>query len=301
MRNRRVGTIAPVPRHLAQLNVARLRWPVGDERVADFVNALPEVNGLGEQAPGFVWRLQSDSGNATDIRAFDDPLMIVNLTVWDSLESLRTFAYRGMHRDFFRRRGEWFEPGTSRTALWWVDARVLPTVGDVTGRLGFIDLFGTSPYAFEMGHHQPALVVHRVELADERAQWLIHELNAELTQMYPAPGSTHFRLDHHEVDGERGVLLIAEVDDQPMACGAYRRLDDATAELKRMYVAPSARGTKLGAAVLAELEQAARLAGVRRLVLETGPLQTAARALYEKFGFRSCPCWGEYADAPASL
>ena len=109
-------------RHLAQLNIATLRHPIDDPRIADFVEALPIVNGAGEQSPGYVWRLQSDAGDATDIQVFDDPLIIVNLTVWESLDALKAFAYRGIHRDFFRRRAEWFVEGSTRTALWWMPA-----------------------------------------------------------------------------------------------------------------------------------------------------------------------------------
>ncbi len=110
----RAGSAGAVNRHLAQLNVATLRHPIDDPRTADFADALPIVNGAGEGSPGYVWRLQSDSGDATDIQVFDDPLIIVNLTVWESLEALKAFAYRGIHRDFFRRRAEWFVEGSSR-------------------------------------------------------------------------------------------------------------------------------------------------------------------------------------------
>ena len=132
-------------RHLAQLNVATLRHPIDDPRTADFADALPSVNGAGEGSPGYVWRLQSDSGDATDIQVFDDPLIIVNLTVWESLEALKAFAYRGIHRDFFRRRVEWFVEGSSRTALWWLPAGSLPTTDDAKHRLDFIEVFGSSP------------------------------------------------------------------------------------------------------------------------------------------------------------
>ena len=84
-------------RHLAQLNIAKLRHPMDDPHTADFANALPIVNAAGEQAPGFVWRLQSDAGNATDIQVFDDPLVIVNLTVWTSVDALKAFAFHGQH------------------------------------------------------------------------------------------------------------------------------------------------------------------------------------------------------------
>jgi GNAT superfamily N-acetyltransferase len=290
-----------VNRHLAQLNIGTLRHPIDDPRIADFVDALPLVNGLGEQSPGYVWRLQSDSGNATDIRVFDDPLTIVNLTLWESMDALKAFAYRGVHRDFFRRRNEWFAEEASRTALWWVPEGVLPTADDAKQRLDFIDTFGTSPYAFEMGNSQPALAIQRVGLDDERAQRLIGELNAELTDMYQDPSANHFRLDHDEVSCDRGCLLVAEVDDVAVACGAYRRLDNGSAEVKRMYVSPHARGLKVGAAILADLESAARRHGVHTMVLETGTKQLAAQRIYEMFGFQRCDCWGEYDGSSTSI
>ena len=135
----------PAGRALAQLNIATLRHPIDDPRIADFVDALPVVNGAGEQSPGYLWRLQSDSGDATDIQVFDDPLVIVNLTVWQSLDALKAFAYRGVHRDFFRRRADWFVAGSSRTALWWLPASVVPSTDDAKRRLDFIDAVGASP------------------------------------------------------------------------------------------------------------------------------------------------------------
>jgi GNAT superfamily N-acetyltransferase len=274
-----------VNRHLAQLNIATLRHPLDDLRTADFVEGLPVVNGAGEQSPGYVWRLQSDSGDATGIQVFEDPLVIVNLTVWQSLDALKAFAYRGVHRDFFRRRAEWFVEGSSRTALWWLPAGVLPTTDDAKRRLDFIDAFGVSPYAFEMGQHHPALVIERVGLDDERAQQLTNQLNHD-----PA-----------DVTGDRGCLVVAELDDRAAASGAYRMLDETTAEIKRMYVAPSARGLKLGAAIVAELEAAARRRGVERLLLETGPRQLPTLGLYEKFGFRRCQSLAGYVSAPTSI
>jgi GNAT superfamily N-acetyltransferase len=259
-----------VDRHLAQLNIATLRHPIDDPRIADFVDALPLVNGAGEQTPGYVWRLQSESGDATDIRVFDDPLVIVNLTVWDSLEALKSFAYRGVHRDFFRRRGEWFVPGSSRTALWWLPAEVLPTTDDAKRRLDFIDAFGASPYAFEMGQQHRVLVLERVGADDERAQRMITQPN---------------RVE--DIVGDRGGLVVAEIDNDAVAYGGYRRLDDHSAEIKHMHVAQSARGLRVGAAIVAELEATARSNGIERLVLETrGQLPSVAS--YEKFGFRRC-------------
>jgi GNAT superfamily N-acetyltransferase len=238
-------------RHLAQLNIATLRYPLDDTRIADFVNALPSVNAAGEQSPGYVWRLQSDSGNATDIRVFDDPMVIVNLTLWESLDTLKTFAYQGIHRDFFRRRAEWFVPGSTRTALWWTPAGFLPTTDDAKRRLDFLDVFGASPYAFDMGQSHPALVIEHISSDDVGAV----------------------------SDGS----VVAELDDQTAGSGDYRLLDETTAEIDRICVAEGARGIRVGAAIVAELEAVARANGVQRLLLETS---THMANLYEKFGYR---------------
>ena len=260
-------------RHLVQLNVATLRHAINDPLTKDFVDALPAVNRAGERSPGYVWRLQSDSGDATDIRVFDDPSMIVNLTVWESLDALKAFAYRGIHRDFFRRRAEWFVDGSSRTALWWVPEGVLPTTDDAKRRLDFIDVFGSSPYAFSTGQNHPALVIEHVATSDSRAADLLRQLAGPT----PADGDGHF--------------VIAEVDDVASACGAYRRLDATTAEIRQMYVANAAHGMRVGAAIIAELTAAAAADGVRRMFLETWPRQLV---WLEKLGFSRCSPWGEF-------
>jgi GNAT superfamily N-acetyltransferase len=261
-----------VKRHLAQLNIATLRHPMDDPRTADFANALPLVNGAGEQSPGYVWRLQSDGGDATDIQVFEDPLVIVNLTVWESLDALKGFAYHGVHRDFFRRRAEWFVEGSTRTALWWMPADELPTTDDAKRKLDFIAVFGSSPYAFTMGKNVPALVTKRVGIDDDRVLELGHHLNGDL------------RSD----DGRSAI--IAELNDVPVACGAYRKVDDSTGEIRRMHVAQSARGLRVGAAIVAELEKAARSEGLQRLLLETWPRQLSA---LEQFGYQRRLPWAE--------
>ena len=92
--------------HLAQVNIARLLAPIDDPRIVDFVAQLDEINSLAAQSPGFVWRLKSDSGNATDLTFNDDPFIIVNMSVWESIEALRDYAYTSKHIDVFRRRAE---------------------------------------------------------------------------------------------------------------------------------------------------------------------------------------------------
>ena len=223
-------------------------------------------------------------------------MIIVNLTVWESLEALKAFAYRGIHRDFFRRRVEWFVEGSSRTALWWLPAGSLPTTDDAKRRLDFIEVLGSSPYAFAMGQNHPPLAIEHVELDDARAQQLIRQLNDDLERT--GDGHRAFRVGPDDIGPGRGTVVVAELDDEPVAFGAYRRTDATTAEIQRMYVAQSARGIRVGAAVIAELESAARKSGVQRLLLETWPRQLP---LLENFGFRPCPCWGEHIASATSI
>ena len=134
--------------HLANVNVATLRAPIDDPLVADFVAGLPVVNALADSAPGFVWRLQTEEGDATSIRAFPDPAVIVNLTVWESIEALKEFTYKGGHLDVFRRRREWFHAEGRGLALWWIEAGTVPTVEDARRRLDHLAAHGPTPHAF---------------------------------------------------------------------------------------------------------------------------------------------------------
>ena len=145
------------------------------------------------------------------------------------------------------------------------------------------------------------LVIAPEPLTSPDVQALIARLNVELTESYPNPEDNFFELRDEQVDGRQGVLLVARVGGEPVGCGALRRLDPATGEVKRMYVAPAARGTGVGARILDELERHARSLGIRRLVLETGERQASAVRLYERAGFARIPCFGEYAAAPLSL
>src|SRR5882762_1126507 len=107
--------------HLAQINIGRLVAPIDDPKIADFVAQLDEINALAERSPGFVWRLKSDSGNATDIVYSDDPFVILNMSVWESVEALRDYAYGSKHVESLRRRAEWFEKMSKpHYCLWWI-------------------------------------------------------------------------------------------------------------------------------------------------------------------------------------
>ena len=143
---------------LAQLNIARLLAPLDDPRLEGFVKNLDRVNGLGDASPGFVWRLQTDDGDATALRPFPDPDIIVNLTVWESIEALEAFAYReASHLAVLRRRREWFERHTEApTALWWVPTGHIPTVAEALDRLALLRAEGPSSRAFTFRARFPA-------------------------------------------------------------------------------------------------------------------------------------------------
>jgi GNAT superfamily N-acetyltransferase len=143
--------------------------------------------------------------------------------------------------------------------------------------------------------------IAREPLSSPDAQRLIASLNAELSVIYPNPADNFFKLAEEQTAGDRGVFLLARVDGRPVGCGALRRIDTTTGEIKRMYVAPAARGTGLGRRLLDELERHARGLGLRRLVLETGPRQPEAIGLYQRAGFARIPCFGEYRHAPLSV
>lgn len=142
------------------------------------------------------------------------------------------------------------------------------------------------------------ITITRAGLTDDASRALIAQLNAELSEMYPEPGANHFGLTPEDVSEGRGAFLVVHRDGTPIGCGAVRMLDARTGELKRMYVAPAARGTGLGRRLLDALEAEARALGARRLVLETGTRQHAAIALYSATGFRQIPLYGEYLSSP---
>jgi hypothetical protein len=121
---------------LAQINIGRLRHPIHDPRIADFVDNLDRVNTIAERSPGFVWRMKDDTGNATQMALYDDPRMIANMSVWESVEALHGFAYQTIHRRFVQRRKEWFEPfGAACMALWWIEAGTIPEIGEAAADL----------------------------------------------------------------------------------------------------------------------------------------------------------------------
>ena len=142
--------------HLAQYNLARLLAPLDDPQIAGFVADLHHINELGDRSPGFVWRLQAEDGTSTSVRVRDDELVIVNFTVWESVEALFEFTYHSDHVEMYRRRREWFEaPTETYIVLWWVPAGHIPTLEEADERLDYLRANGSTQYAFTFKQRFP--------------------------------------------------------------------------------------------------------------------------------------------------
>ena len=135
--------------HIAQFNIGRMLGPLDGPVMRGFVERLDEINALADGTPGFVWRLQTDAGNATYLRPYDDDMIIVNLSVWESVEDLRNFVFNGKHSEMLRQRRDWFEKLERPIAVvWWVPAGHLPSIDEARKRLAHLQEHGPTPFAF---------------------------------------------------------------------------------------------------------------------------------------------------------
>lgn len=155
--------------HLAQVNIGRARGTITDAVMQGFRARLEEINALAERTPGFVWRLQTEDGDATAIRPYDDDRIMINLSVWADLESLRSYVFRSAHAAVMRRRREWFERFEGvYLGLWWVPAGHRPTVGEAVSRLAHLEAHGPTPFVFTF---QQAYDPRGRPITRERATW----------------------------------------------------------------------------------------------------------------------------------
>ena len=135
--------------NIAQVNIGRIRAELDDPVMAGFVNRLDEINALAESRPGFVWRLAGAENNATYLRPFEDSWMILNMSVWDSVEHLRQFVYQTSHRELLRQRNDLFgRLANVYAALWWVPAAHIPSVDEAKQRLAHLEKNGPTQFAF---------------------------------------------------------------------------------------------------------------------------------------------------------
>ena len=135
--------------HLAQLNIAKMLAPIDDPLMQEFVNNLEKVNGIADGSPGFVWRLETDEGDATAIRVFDNDMLLVNMSVWQSIDDLKSFVYGSFHKEILKRKKEWFDKFEGAyQVMWWVKPGTEPSVPEAEARLLYLQENSESGYAF---------------------------------------------------------------------------------------------------------------------------------------------------------
>ena len=143
--------------HLVQSNVARMLGPIEDPVMAGFVERLEPLNALADESPGFVWRYQTDAGDATEVRVFNDELILFNMSVWESVEALENFVYRSNHIEALQKKAEWFERADRATlALWWIEAGHVPSVEEAKDRFDVLWRDGPSAEVFTFRDRFPA-------------------------------------------------------------------------------------------------------------------------------------------------
>jgi len=144
--------------HLAQLNIAKMKFPLDDSRMSEFVDNLERINALADNAPGFVWRLQTDDGDATGIEYFGTDIL-VNMSVWEDAEALHHYVYRSAHNKIMSQRKQWFDRIESTyTVLWWIPTGHVPTIEEAGRKLQFLSDNGPGAEAFTFKQSYPAPV-----------------------------------------------------------------------------------------------------------------------------------------------
>ena len=135
--------------HLAQLNIGRVLGTMDSEIMHGFASRLDEINAMADAAEGFVWRLQTEEGNATSIHVFDDDMLLINMSVWESIEALHNYTYKTMHAELLRDRKQWFSQlGKPHMVLWWIEAGHIPTTDEAKAKLEMLTQQGATPLAF---------------------------------------------------------------------------------------------------------------------------------------------------------
>ncbi|MGI9551502.1 MAG: DUF3291 domain-containing protein [Aurantibacter sp.] len=135
--------------NLAQVNIAKMLAPTDSPIMADFMNNLDRINALAEQSAGFIWRMKEENNNAMEIKVFDDDFIVINMSIWESIETLFDFTYRSQHVEIFKRKKEWFHKMSDmHMALWYIPSGHIPSTDEAKERLNYLNANGESPYAF---------------------------------------------------------------------------------------------------------------------------------------------------------
>ena len=144
--------------HLAEINIAKMKGvDINDPIMKEFVDNLEAINTLAEESEGFVWRLKDETDNATNLNPYNDEQIIINVSVWESIETLEHYMYKTFHSDFLRRRKEWFQKfGKAHTAMWWIPKGHIPSLEEALGISDYLQQNGASDSGFDFRTKLPA-------------------------------------------------------------------------------------------------------------------------------------------------
>lgn len=143
--------------HIAEINIARMKGVnINDPMMKEFVDNLNIVNQIAEKSNGFVWRLKDENNNATSINPYNDEQVIINVSVWENIETLEEFMYRTFHSEFLKRRKEWFSNfGKAHTAMWWVPEGHIPSLEEAVEKLDYLQKNGATINSFDFRNKFP--------------------------------------------------------------------------------------------------------------------------------------------------
>ena len=254
---------------LAQLNIARMKAPLDDPRMRGFAEGIDAMNQLAESSEGYVWRLQGEGGDATDQSPFDEPSILVNLSVWEGIESLQGYAYKSEHRHFIKARRDWFESfDGADQVLWWVPGGVVPSSLEAKTRLTLLQKFGAGDWAFSFKQRTDRPFGASVGEIDVLA------LCALLRRAGLDSEGVEGLTEHSVILAKQGTELLAGVAVQP--CGG-------DGLLRSLVVSCDARRAGLGRDLVHLAVERARAQGMSSIWLLT---ETAAAFFYQQ-GFVS--------------
>ena len=142
--------------HLVQVNIAKMNAEIEDPIMSGFVQRLDEINALAENSKGFVWRFQTEEGDATYLRPFEDKRILFNMSVWEEVEDLMNYVYASKHLELLKSKNDWFTKlGEAHLALWWIEKGRIPTVEEALGKLDYIKHNGPSAEVFTFANRYP--------------------------------------------------------------------------------------------------------------------------------------------------
>jgi len=209
---------------LAQLNIAQMKEPLESPAMADFVGNLDRINALADGSPGFVWRLQTEEGDATALRPMGENIL-VNLSVWKDVASLNEFVYKTGHAEILRRRKEWFEGMLGAfVVLWWVPMGHRPSVEDAMEKLKSLQQSGPTLQAFTFRQtFLPSGSAHEIRLRDVTEEdlpiFFEQQLDPDATKMaaFPARGRDAFMGHWTKIMSDEAVILKTIILDGQVA------------------------------------------------------------------------------------